>query len=189
MQTILGLVDTGKLIKKSLKNSRRAQLQLYDKYCSGMFTVALRYVKQTDIAEDVMQEAFIKAFEKLAEYDPQKNFGAWLKRITINQAIDQQRKEMPTTDFSEDVIQMHEAEYDEDWGVENKISPKIIQGCMKQLTDKDAIILKLFLLEGYDHEEISQILDQSNNASRTQLHRAKKRLKEQLKKRNDERFA
>ena len=182
-------MDTDKLVKKCLKNSRRAQLQLYDKYCNGMFAIALRYVKQTDVAEDVMQEAFIKAFERLTEYDPQKSFGAWLKQITINLSIDHQRKKMPTTDFSDDIIQMHEVEYDEDWKVENQISSEMIQHCIKQLTDKDATILKLFLLEGYDHEEISQILEQSNNASRTQLHRAKNKLKEQLKKENDERFA
>lgn len=182
-------MDTNRLVKKCLKNSRSAQLQLYDKYCRGMFAVALRYVKQTDVAEDVMQEAFIKAFEKLEDYDPRKSFGAWLKRITINLAIDHQRSKMPTSDLSDDVIQLHEVDNNQGWEVNERLDSEMIKACIDRLPVKDATILKLFLLEGYDHEEISKILDQSNNACRTQLHRAKKRLQELLKNKENERFA
>ena len=182
-------MDTEQLIRKCLKNSRSAQLKLYDKYCQGMFAIALRYVKQTDVAEDVMQEAFIRAFERLADYDPEKSFGAWLKRITINLAIDHQRSKMPTIDLDKKVIQLQDTAEDDEWQVDDRISKEMVQECIERLSVKDATILKLFLLEGYDHEEISMILEQSNNACRTQLHRAKKRLQELLKNKEDERSA
>ena len=76
------------IIEKCKQNNRKAQLQLYNQYCDGMFIVAKRFVKDTFEAEDIVQEAFIKAFAKLHQYKAEVTFGAWLKRIVINKCID-----------------------------------------------------------------------------------------------------
>ena len=174
-------MENTQLIKKCLKNSRSAQLQLYDKYCDGMFAIALRYVKQTDVAEDVMQEAFIKAFENLADFDLQQSFGAWLKRITINLAIDHYRQKKPESSIDDQVIQLYEDDATESWEVETHVTEQKVIKAIEDLPVKYATILKLFLLEGYDHEEISEILGISKVASRTLVHRGKKKLQEELK--------
>ena len=76
------------LIEKCKNNDRKSQMRLYDMYCDAMFCIAMRYVKSTDDAQDVMQEAFIKAFQKLNQFKAEVTFGAWLKRIVINKCLD-----------------------------------------------------------------------------------------------------
>ena len=76
------------IIEKCKQNNRLAQMQLYDQYCNGMYIVANRFVKDTAEAEDIVQDAFIKAFTKLHQYKAEVTFGAWLKRIVINKSID-----------------------------------------------------------------------------------------------------
>jgi len=76
------------VVEKCKANNRKAQMQLYKQYCEGMFCVAMRYVQNADDAEDVIQEAFIKAFQKLHQFKGEVTFGAWLKRIVINKSID-----------------------------------------------------------------------------------------------------
>ena len=76
------------VVEKCKANDRSAQLQLYRKYCDGMFVVAMRFVKNGDDAEDILQESFIKAFQKLHQFKGDVTFGAWLKRIVINKSID-----------------------------------------------------------------------------------------------------
>ena len=77
------------LIELCKQNNRQAQLTLYDKYCKGMFAVACRYLSQSDAAEDAMQDSFIKAFQKLSQYNGEVTFGSWLKRIVINTCLDE----------------------------------------------------------------------------------------------------
>ena len=76
------------IIEKCKQNNRKAQMQLYNQYCRGMYIVAKRFVKDDMDAEDVLQEAFIKAFSKLHQFNNEVTFGAWLKRIVINKSID-----------------------------------------------------------------------------------------------------
>ena len=154
-------------------------MQLYDVYCDAMFTVAVRYVKDSFIAEDVMQEAFIKAFKNIKTYKEEVAFGAWLKRIVINQSIDWLKKrKLELVSINEEVTTIAD---EDNWNVAPTISYEEIVGCIQKLKDKYRIVLTLFLLEGYDHGEISQILGISEATSRTHLLRGKKKVKEQLK--------
>ncbi|MGB1283956.1 MAG: RNA polymerase sigma factor [Polaribacter sp.] len=167
------------IIDQCKKNSAKAQMQLYNLYCKGMFLVALRYVKDKHIAEDVMQEAFIKAFKKIHLYKGKVAFGAWLKRIVINQSIDQlKKKKLELVAINEEIYTIKN---DEDWQVESTISLDTIVKTIKNLKEKYRLVLTLYLLEGYDHKEISEILGITAVASRTNLLRGKKLLKEQLK--------
>ncbi len=161
-------------------NDAKAQMQLYDLYCDAMFTVAVRYVKDSFTAEDIMQEAFIKAFKKINSYKEEVAFGAWLKRIVINQSIDWLKKrKLELVSINDEITTI--ADEEEHWNVAATISYQEIVNCIQKLKEKYRIVLTLFLLEGYDHGEISKILGISEVTSRTHLLRGKKKVQEQLK--------
>ena len=154
-------------------------MQLYNLYCNAMLLVANRYVKDRFIAEDVMQDAFIKAFKNIKNYKNEVAFGAWLKRIVINQSIDYLKKnKLELVAINDDVTTKVE---DDDWKVESDISVDEIVETINGLKEKYRLVLTLYLLEGYDHQEISTILNITENTSRTHLLRGKRILKEQLK--------
>lgn len=167
------------LIHRCRENDTRAQMELYDLYCDAMFIIASRYLNDSEEAKDVIQESFLKAFTNLENFDEKVTFGAWLKRIVINRCLDQLRKIKPM------VIEMNQLSENIDeidaWDCDYRITKPDIIHHIKNLKETYQIILKLFLLEGYDHEEISQILSIPNATSRTQLHRAKKALQTSLK--------
>lgn len=168
------------LIEQCKNRDRKAQMTLYGRYCEGMFIVANRYLKDTAAAEDAMQEAFIKAFCKLYQFQGDVSFGAWLKRIVINTCLDTLKKnQLKLQSLNEEVFTLVTDE--DDWVFEDESSAQEILEAIEELPEKYKLTVKLFLLEGYDHKEISEILKISENASRTYLHRGKLKLKEKLK--------
>jgi len=168
------------LIEQCKSNNRKAQMALYKKYCNGMFSVAQRYIKDTAEAEDALQEAFIKAFQKLDQFKGDVTFGAWLKRIVINSCLDAiKAKKMVLDEINESLL--HIANDDEDsWSISHEASAKQVINTIATLKDKYRLVLQLYLLEGYDHQEISEVLQISENTSRTNLHRGKAILKQSL---------
>lgn len=170
------------LIEKCKQNNRQAQLQLYNQYCDGMYIVARRFVKDTMEAEDVVQEAFIRAFTKLHQYKAEVTFGAWLKRIVINKSLDLLKsKKQHLQDLEEVHLKVVDESYEGEWLVDDTITKEMVKDAIEQLPDKYKYVVMLYLMEGYDHQEISQILNISEVASRTQLSRGKTKLKELLK--------
>ncbi|MEL4307805.1 RNA polymerase sigma factor [Joostella sp. CR20] len=170
------------LIEKCKNNDRKSQMQLYDKYCDGMFCVAMRYVKNTDDAQDVMQEAFIKAFQKLNQFKAEVTFGAWLKRIVINKCLDfLKSKHQEVVAINENMSLLKD---DDTWEINETIDVAVIKNVIETLSDKYKYVLMLYLIEGYDHDEISQILGINNATSRTNLLRGKQKLKGLLKELN-----
>ena len=166
------------LIEKCKNNDSRAQMQLYDLYCKAMFNTAYNFIKDDAIARDVMQEAFIKAFKKIGAYNGQASFGSWLKRIVINQSLDWlKKKKIATVELNEEVAYLPD---NDPWEVDNEISMSMIYKCIEALPQKCKNVVKLYLLEGYDHQEVAQILEISEVASRSQLSRGKSKLKELL---------
>lgn len=169
-----------KLIEACKQDSRRAQLKLYNKYCDGMYYVALRFMKDTMEAEDAMQEAFIKAFTKIHQFNGEVTFGAWLKRIVINKCLDKLKaKKLELVAINEQVLGTVEEE--ENWQVEDGIGVEEVKKEIANLPEKYKYPLMLYLIEGYDHEEISEILGITQVASRTLVHRGKKKLQDELK--------
>ncbi len=167
------------IIDRCKSNDAKAQMQLYNLYCNAMFIVANRYVKDRFIAEDIMQDAFIKAFKKIKSYKGEVAFGAWLKKIVINQSIDElKRKKLELVSINEEVEHIKE---EESWKIQDSISVEMVLKTIKALKDKYRLVLSLYLLEGYDHKEISGILGITEVTSRTHLARGKKIVKEQLK--------
>ncbi|CAN5362832.1 RNA polymerase sigma factor [soil metagenome] len=168
------------LIAACQANDRKAQLKLYNRYCDGMFIVTKRFLKDPFEAEDAMQEAFIKAFTKLNQYNGEVTFGAWLKRIVINKCIDKLKaRKLELVSLNEHVLTT--ADDNEDWQIEDGIGIEQVKRCIEDLPEKYKYPLMLYLIEGYDHEEISEILNITQVASRTLLHRGKKKLQEELK--------
>ncbi len=172
------------LVERCKQQDRKAQLALYKQYCDGMFCVAMRFINNRDDAEDVLQEAFIKAFQKIHQFKGEVTFGAWLKRIVINKCLDflKARKER-AIEIQENTLQIAE---DEDWTVDREVSMEEVKQAMLKLPEKYQYVLQLYLLEGFDHEEIGQILGLTNTASRTRLVRGKGFLRAILTKKEHE---
>ncbi|NRA91779.1 MAG: RNA polymerase sigma factor [Psychroserpens sp.] len=169
------------LIEQCKQNNRIAQMQLYKQYCDGMFTVAMRFMKDAMEAEDVVQEAFIKAFSKLDQFKGEVAFGAWLKRIVINKCIDTiKSKKQHLQDLEEVHLKVVDSNYESEWLVEDTITVDEVKAAITTLPDKYRYVLMLYLMEGYDHQEISEILNISEITSRTQLSRGKLKLKSLL---------
>jgi len=167
------------IVEKCRQNDRKAQLKLYNQYCNGMLIIAQRFVKNTMEAEDVVQESFIKAFAKLEQYKAEVTFGAWLKRIVINKSIDALKYNKQRLVDLEDV-QLKVVDEDDDWNVDSTLTIDEVKVAIQKLPEKYKYVVMLYLIEGYDHQEISEILNISEVASRTQLSRGKTKLKELL---------
>lgn len=169
------------LIEKCRQNNRIAQLQLYNQYCDGMFAVAMRFVNNTFEAEDIVQEAFIKAFTKLHQYKAEVSFGAWLKRIVINKSIDLLKsKKQHMLELDEVHLKVVDSNNENEWLVDDMITLEDVKAAIEKLSEKYQYVVMLYLIEGYDHQEISEILNITEVASRTQLSRGKAQLKELL---------
>lgn len=142
-----------------------------------MYSVCMRIINNEAEAEDIMQEAFLKAFTKIDTYKGEVSFGAWLKRIVINRSLDYLKKrKVKFEEINDRTTQIS------DFQMETKeVNITAIKNAIQHLPDGYRIVLSLYLIEGYDHEEISEILGISNSNSRTQFLRAKNKLREILK--------
>ena len=168
----------GDLIARCKSGDREAHYKLYKLYSRAMFNVSFRITGSEEDAEDALQEAFISAFRSLESYRGDAAFGAWLKRIVINKAINvvkKKRHELIPEDESWDVAEPAEAtEYKEELTVDR------VKAAIGQLPDGYRTVLSLYLLEGYDHQEIAEIMGISESTSKSQLNRAKGKLRELL---------
>jgi RNA polymerase sigma factor (sigma-70 family) len=161
---------------------QKAQFQIYKLYYKAMYNTSLRIVNDTMEAEDVMQEAFLSAFEKIDTYSGTVSFGAWLKKIVINRSLDALSKRKAVFEDIEHHAGLRD-ESTEGTMNDDEIEIKIgeIKEAMERLPDGYRVILTLYLLEGYDHDEIAEILNISSSTSRSQLSRAKQKLISELK--------
>jgi len=167
------------VIELCMKGDVAAQYKLYALYSGSMFNICYRMLNQQEEAEDVLQEAFTYAFRKLGTFRFESAFGAWLKRIVVNTCINHLKKrrvELVYTDSTYDV--MPEEEH-VDYG-EIQFEVARVRRALESLPDGYRVIFSLYLLEGYDHREISDILGISESTSKSQFLRAKKKIKEIL---------
>ena len=133
-------------------------------------------------AEDIMQESFLTAFDKISTFKGDATFGAWLKRIVINNSIDSVKK-TDVLNFSEEITdRIGEASVESEPDESEDFNAEQIHKAINQLPDGYRVIVSLYLLEGYDHEEISQIVGITSSTSRSQYNRGKNKLKEMLTK-------
>ena len=165
------------------KGNQLAQLEVYNRYQAAMFNVSVRIVKDTAEAEDVMQESFLTAFNKLETFKGDASFGSWLKRIVVNNSITQYRKSQRYVELPEfgleDVVE--ESSFDgisEDDYASTKAA-QVLKG-MEEIHANYRQILTLHLIEGYDYEEVCEILKISYANCRTMISRAKESLRNKL---------
>ena len=166
------------LIDRCRKGDTRAQFEIYKVYYKPMYNVCLRMVGNAVEAEDVMQEALLRAFTKIDTYEGVVSFGAWLKKIVINRSLDLLKKRKVKFEEINEKIPDEEPEQ----LVISEIHMEHLKKAIQQLPDGYRVVLTLYLLEGYDHEEIAQILGITNVSSRSQYMRAKQKLRDLLKK-------
>jgi len=170
------------LVAKCKNGDVQSYEMLYRQYAKPMFNTSLRIVNNTSDAEDVLQESFASAFRFLDRFDYSSTFGAWLKRIVVNKSINALRaRKFAFAEIEE--VSLNESpepeEFDED-SVRLKVEE--IRNAMKLLPNGYRAVLSLYLFEGYDHEEISEILNISTSTVRTQYHRARQKLLQLLNK-------
>lgn len=164
------------LVERCRQGDSRSFEALYQKYSKAMYHASLRIVNNTGEAEDVIQEAFLDAFSSIETFQYKSTFGAWLKKIVINKSINQLRKrKMDMIDIEKTNVSYLPEEEVLD---ENEIQFKVeeIKKAVKLLPNGYRTVLSLYLFEGYDHEEIAEILRVSHATVRTQYMRAKMKL-------------
>lgn len=157
------------IIKKCLSGDSKAQFLLYSQYSKAMYNIAIRFLGNKMDAEDILQESFATAFERLGELENYNAFGSWLKRIVINNCISQLRKTRMTFEEIDDNpgnndLYIEDIVYDPD--------PTLIHNSIKELPSGARTVFILFALEGYKHREISEILRISESTSKSQYRRA-----------------
>ena len=143
-----------------------------------MYNTALRILNNSFDAEDMMQESFLIAFTKLSTFKGEVTFGAWLKRIVINKCLTQLKKNNRFEEVKMEVYR--EEQVNDDISIGSDLKPKFILDAMNNLKDNYRIALNLHLIEGYDYEEISEIMNISYENSRTTISRAKSKLRKVL---------
>jgi RNA polymerase sigma-70 factor (ECF subfamily) len=167
------------LIERSKVGDRTAQYKLYQQYARAMFNIAIRLMNNREEAEDMLQESFTHAFTHLHKFRFESGFGSWMKRIVVNHCLNEIKRCKTSLEFFEDMSSF-DGKDDNEGDYENGLSVEKIKKAMEQLPNGSRMIFSLYLLEGYDHREISQILNISESNSKSQYMRAKRKIKEIL---------
>ena len=174
--------NTEVLVQLCLQGKQSAQLEIYNRYYKAMYNTSVRIVKDSAEAEDVMQESFLNAFTKLHTFKGEVTFGSWLKRIVINNSIYHYRKQQRKNEVGIDDI-LYKVE-DNDGVVSDHVFTNLkaqkVMDSMKLLKDNYRVSLTLHLIEGFDYEEISSIMDISYANCRTTISRAKESLRKKI---------
>lgn len=170
--------DINQLIEHCKKGDSKAQFTIYKLYCKAMYNTAFRILRDSFEAEDVMQESFLSAFTKLDSFSGQVTFGAWLKKIVINNSITALKRnhKFETVPLEKVAVkEIEEATYDC-----SELNVSKILNKLSELKNNYKVALTLNLIEGYDCEEIAQIMDISYENTRTTISRAKNKLRQLL---------
>jgi RNA polymerase sigma factor (sigma-70 family) len=158
------------LIKGCMEGNRRMQEELYSRFSPRMYAVCLRYAGNAEEAEDILQESFIKVFKKLDSFRSEGSFEGWVRRIFVNTAIEHFRRKrylMPVTEKEENTI---EGKY---ISVLDELAEKDILALVQELSPGYRTVFNMYVVEGYTHKEIADMLGISEGTSKSQLSRAK----------------
>lgn len=166
------------LIQACVAKERWAQQQLYETHYGVLMGVCVRYANGQDDAMDILHEGFIKIFRNIHKYQPGTSLGAWMRRIVVNTAIDYYRKQ--TRRRTEDIEQAYGVSAN-DSGPVSQLSVQEILSCIQQLSPAYRAVFNLYIIEGYSHKEIAKILNITESTSRSNLVKARIKLKAMLK--------
>ena len=164
------------LVEACKNGNPRAQFELYQAYSKAMFNICFRMMGQREEAEDVLQNAFIDIFTKIDTFRHESTIGAWIKRIVINHNINALKKrKMLVVDYEENRMDVAEEKYDPQ---DHLSEIQRINDAILQLPNGYRVVFTLYLMEGYDHKEIGEILQISEGASKSQYSRAKQKVRQ-----------
>ena len=168
------------IIEDCKKGNQRAQYKLYELYSKAMFNVCFRMTNKREEAEDMLQDSFTDAFHRLHSFRYDSTFGHWLKRIVVNNCINELKRKKADLSYFDDMgwFENHEENKEDAYG--NGLTVDNVKKAMERLPGGSRVIFSLYLLEGYDHVEISQILNISESNSKSQYMRARLKVKEIL---------
>ena len=163
------------LIEECKKNDIKAQGQLYKRYANTLFSVSLKYSRNYTEAQDNLQDAFLNIFDKVNQFEHKGSFEGWLKRITINTVLQKYRKQKVFEIIDDKDIEDTEVEI-EDESIDLEVLLKLIQ----ELPDRYRLVFNLYVMDGYSHKEIAELLKISEGSSKSNLSRARHILKTKI---------
>ncbi|MDR5591418.1 RNA polymerase sigma factor [Christiangramia sp. SM2212] len=170
----MGLKD---LIYRCKKHERDAQEELYRLYSAKLFGLCLKYSDNYQQAQDNLQDGFVTIFEKIDQYKDQGSFEGWMKRILINTALQKHRKQKVYGITNEEYLQEEEVEVETD-----DLSVDFLLKCVQELPDRYRQVFNMYVMDGYSHREISEMLKISEGTSKSNLARARMALREKIEK-------
>ncbi|APX98835.1 RNA polymerase sigma factor [Lacinutrix venerupis] len=165
-----------KLIQNCKINDTKAQSELYKLYSSKLFSLSLKYSRNYAEAEDNLQDAFITIFKKIEQYKNKGSFEGWLKRITINTALQRYRTQGVFDIVNEDLIEDEAITIEDEDNIPLDYLLKIIQ----ELPDRYRLVFNLYVMDGYSHKDIAQMLNITSGTSKSNLARARQTLKDKI---------
>jgi RNA polymerase sigma factor (sigma-70 family) len=166
------------LIERARQGDQLAMYRLYKTHVQAMYNTSIRIVVNQFDAEDVIQESFLSAFNSLNSFKGESTFGVWLKRIVINKSLNTLRQKRQKFTDLDNLHLANEDSEDEDFP---EVTPEVIHDAIKSLPEKARVVLNLYLLEGYMHKEIAEMLEISESTSKSQYQRARKLLQEKIR--------
>lgn len=172
-------MDIEELIHNCKKGKRQAQAELYRKYSGILFGMCLKYSRNKTEAEDNLHDSFMTIFNKIEQYNFNGSFEGWIKRITVNTVLQKYRKEQHLNVVSENVGEEIDVDVEQ-----ADISLSTLLGYIQELPNKYRLTFNLYVLDGYSHKEISEMLGTSTGTSKSNLARAKIILREKIEKEN-----
>ena len=172
----MGLKD---LIYRCKKQDRTAQEELYRLYAAKLFGLCLKYSGNRQEAEDNLQDGFVTIFEKIDQFKDQGSFEGWMKRILVNTALQKHRQQKVYGITNEDQIAEEEVEIETE-----EVSVSYLLECIQNLPDRYRQVFNMYVMDGYSHKEISNLLNISEGTSKSNLARARMALKEEIENNN-----
>ncbi|MDY0780453.1 RNA polymerase sigma factor [Tenacibaculum sp. IB213877] len=167
------------LIQKCKQNNLQAQAQVYQLFAGKLFALSLKYSRNREDAEDVLQDSFLTAFNKIHQFKNKGSFEGWLKRIAVNTALQKYREKSPLYLVKEeqDIVEEEEVVVDD-----AKVDISFLLQLIQELPDRYRLVFNLYVLDNFSHKEIAEMLDISEGTSKSNLSRARLILKQKVEK-------
>ncbi|HRI78402.1 MAG TPA: sigma-70 family RNA polymerase sigma factor [Cyclobacteriaceae bacterium] len=174
---MISLQEENDLIDQLLAGKEQPYARLVDNYKSYAFTIALKILNNRSDAEEATQDAFIKAFNALKNFNRQARFSTWLYRIVFNTAVSYKRKARIHSS-----IEHHDREVEQDGDLERKDKQAFVLAAMDKLNEADRLAIQLFYIKEFSLDEVADLMGQNMNTLKVRIHRARQRLADELKK-------
>jgi len=173
-----------KLIQGCKEQDRDAQEKLYHKFAPKFFTLCLKYSSNYEQAKDTLQEGFIRIFQNISQYKGKGTFEGWMTRIIINTALKEYQNKSVFLSITDDFMEEPEVEVDED-----ELTVEYLIQLVQELPERYRLVFNLYVMEGYAHKEIAKMLNITEGTSKSNLSRARQKLKERLENVNKDKSA